>query len=255
MSTQELNLDIATESMTIAALRTQTARLATPLLQSLTAGVWKGDLRYRRGPNINEGWSGQVQLNRAVIPIPGLAEPLHVRSSVAVLDGAKLRVDKIVARVGAADVTGEYHYEPGALRPHRFRLVIPAIDGLELQRLLTPTLRRDQNFFARTLGIGKPEVPDWLAKRFMDGTIQIGKLTVGDAELEDLARASAGLRSRRIARRRRRFGNGKVYGRITANLTGREPVYDTNFHLDSFDFKGGKMDADGRIRTRPAPTC
>ena len=39
---------------------------------------------------------------------------------------------------------------------------------------------------ARTLGIGKPEIPDWLATRFMDGTVQIGELAVGDTALTRL---------------------------------------------------------------------
>ncbi len=250
VSTQELKLDIISESMTIDALRSQIARLPAPLLQSLASGVWKGELRYRRGPNIEEGWSGQVQLSRAEIPLLGLAEPLRVRSAIAHIDGAKLRVDKIVARVGAADLVGDYHYEPGAVRPHRFRLTIPKIDGAELERLLLPTLRRNQGFLARTLGIGKPEVPDWLANRFMDGTIQIGKLTVGDKELNDVrARVRWSGPQAELLDGEARLENGMAYGRIAANLTGREPVYNVSFHLDSLDFKGGKMDADGRIRT------
>ena len=31
------------------------------------------------------------------------------------------------------------------------------------------------------------------------------------------------------------------------DLTGRAPVYRTNFHLDSVDFQGGKIDAEGVI--------
>ena len=44
--TQELDLNISSESMTIAAIRTQAARLPAPLLEALSAGVWKGALRY-----------------------------------------------------------------------------------------------------------------------------------------------------------------------------------------------------------------
>ena len=48
-------------------------------------------------------------------PIPGLAEPLLVKSATARLDGARLWVDKMVARVGTVDLQGEYRYEPEAL--------------------------------------------------------------------------------------------------------------------------------------------
>ena len=164
LSTQELQLDISSEAMTIAAIRTHAARLPAPLLQALSSGVWKGTLRYRRGPDIQEGWSGQVQLAKAELDLPGLAEPLRLRSATARLDGAKLWVDKMIARVGPVDIAGDYRYEPDAVRPHRFHLTIPAIDAAELERLLMPTLRRDQGFLARTLGFGRAEIPDWLAR-------------------------------------------------------------------------------------------
>jgi hypothetical protein len=256
--TEELDLNISSESMTIAAIRDQAARLPAPLLAALSAGVWKGALRYHRAPqsrdsNAAEGWSGQIQLSQAEIPLPGLAEPLHVKSATARLDGAKLWVDKMVARVGGVDLQGEYRYEPGAIRPHRFRLNIPAIEGAELERLLLPTLRRNQGFLERTLGIGKTAVPEWLATRFMDGTVQIGRLTLGATEL------------RRVRARVRWSGawvellgveagveGGAAYGRVSADLAGRVPIYRMDFHRDSFDFEGGKIDADGVIGTSGA---
>jgi hypothetical protein len=218
------------------------------MLEALKSGVWKGSLRYRRGPGIEEGWSGQIQLNRAEIPLPGLAEPLRVRSATARLDGAKLWVDKIVARAGLADFEGDYRYEPGSLRPHRFRLTVPKISAAELERLLMPTLRRDQGFFERTLGIGKSEIPSWLATRFVDGTIRIGKLTIGETEL-DQVRSRVRLSGTRVDLLdvEGKFENGAVYGRISADLTGRTPAYRLSYYLDSIDFKGGKIDADGKI--------
>src|SRR5207249_4134551 len=143
-------------------------RLPAPLLDALSSGVWKGKLRYSRSPDITAGWSGQIQLARAEIPLPGIAEPLRVRTATARLDGAKLWVDKIVARIGDVEIAGDYRYEPGALHPHRFRLAIPRIDAAELELLLAPTLRRKQGFLARTLGFGRAEVPKWLAQRFAD---------------------------------------------------------------------------------------
>jgi hypothetical protein len=255
--TQELDLRISSDSMTIAAIRTQSARLPAPLLEALSAGVWKGSLRYRRPQQsresdgvVSEGWSGQIQLNQAEIALPGLAVPLRVRSASARLDGAKLWVDKMIAHVGTVDVQGDYHYEPGAVRPHRFRLAIPEVDAAELERLLMPTLRRDQGFFARTLGIGKAEVPAWMATRFMDGTVQIGKLTVGERELNQV-RARVRWSGTRVDLLgvEAQVENGHAYGRVSADLTGRAPAYRIDFHLDGLDFEGGKIDADGAIGT------
>jgi hypothetical protein len=261
--TQELDLSVSSHSMTIAAIRTQAARLPAPLLEALSAGVWKGALRYHHAPQTeprasasdssgaeSEGWSGEIQLNQAEIPIPGLAEPLRVKSATARLDGAKLWVDKMVARIGTVDLQGDYRYEPGATRPHRFRLTIPAIDAAELERLLLPTLRRDQGFLERTLGIGRTEAPGWLATRFMDGTLQIGRLKLGDTELRRL-RARVRWSGARVdlLGMEAAVENGAAYGRASADLAGRVPVYRMDFHLDSFDFEGGKIDADGVVAT------
>jgi hypothetical protein len=84
----------------------------------------------------------------------------------------------------------------------------------------------------------------------MEGAIQIGKLTIGDNEFEDVrARVRwSGVRVD-LFEAEARFENGTAYGRISANLAGRLPVYRASFHLDALDFKGGKLDADGRVET------
>jgi len=157
----------------------------------------------------------------------------------------------MIARVGLADIGGDYRYEPGAIRPHRFHFTIPAIDAAELERLLMPSLRRDQGFLARTLGFGKAEIPEWLAQRYMDGTVQIGELTVGDTVFTKVrsrvrwsgARMEAGDIQAQVE-------NGAAYGRLLLDLTGRVPVYGASFHLDAVDFRGGKIDADGAIQAK-----
>jgi hypothetical protein len=249
-TTQELDLNISSESMTIADIRTHAARLPAPLLAALRTGVWKGKLRYRRGPEIEEGWSGQIQLNKAEIPLPGLAEPLRIRSAAARLDGAKLWVDKMVARIGAIDLQGDYRYEPGAVRPHRFRVNIPTADTAELERLLMPSLRRNEGFLARTLGIGGSAVPGWLVERFMDGAVEIGQLTAGDTVLRRLkSRVRWDGAQVDFTGMEARLEDGMGYGRLKVNLSGRLPSYRLDFHADSLDFKGGKIDADGVIET------
>jgi hypothetical protein len=127
---------------------------------------------------------------------------------------------------------------------------VPKISATELERLLMPTLRRDQGFFERTLGIGKTEIPGWLAMRFADGSIQIGKLTLGDTELNQV-RSRVRWSGARVdlLDAEARFENGAAYGRISADLTGRAPAYRLSYYLDAIDFKGGKIDADGKIET------
>src|SRR4030095_3915567 len=40
-----------------------------------------------------------------------------------------------------------------------------------------------------------------------------------------------------------------AYGRLIVNVLGRAPSYRADFHLDSIDFEGGKIDADGTLET------
>jgi hypothetical protein len=122
----------------------------------------------------------------------------------------------------------------------RFRLTIPVIDAPNWS-VCSPTLRRNQGFLSRTLGIGKTEVPDWLATRFMDGTVQIGKLTVGETDLNRV-RARVRWSGARVELLgvEARVENGAAFGRVSADLAGSVPIYRMDFHLDSFDFEGGR---------------
>jgi hypothetical protein len=129
-------------------------------------------------------------------------------------------------------------------------LVVPKADAGELERLLMPALRRDQGFLARTLGIGKPEIPDWMAQRFVDGTVEIGALKVGDAVVNDVRSRVRWSGARlEFSRIEAHLENGSAYGRLSVNLLGRLPAYALDFHADSLDFQGGKIDGDGVIET------
>ena len=84
----------------------------------------------------------------------------------------------------------------------------------------------------------------------MEGTVEIGELTAGDTVL-------TGVRSRiRWSATRvefngleARLGNGVGYGRLIVNLLGRNPAYRMDYKLDSMDFEGGKIDAEGVLET------
>ena len=84
----------------------------------------------------------------------------------------------------------------------------------------------------------------------MDGTLQIGRLRFGDKELRRL-RARVRWSGARVDLLgvEASVENGAAYGRASVDLAGRVPVYRMDFHLDSFDFEGGKIDADGVVAT------
>ena len=84
----------------------------------------------------------------------------------------------------------------------------------------------------------------------MDGTVQIGLLTAGETTLSQLRFRVRGNGARvDLADMEARMENGMAHGRASVDLAGRVPVYRLNFLLNAVDFKGGKLDADGVIRT------
>ncbi|MEO7649117.1 MAG: hypothetical protein ABIZ80_01495, partial [Bryobacteraceae bacterium] len=246
----ELDLTVASESMSISAIRSHAARLPAPFLESLSGGVWRGKLRYERGPQVEEGWSGQVQLTAAEIPLTGVADPLKVKSASAKLDKSRLVIEKLQASIGKMGLEGEYRFDPKATRPGRFRIAMLTADAAELERLLMPTLRRGEGFIARTLGIGRPVLPDWLASRHMEGTIRIGLLTAGNVSFTDLqSRMRWNGGDVKLTETKAKVENGSVAGEGQIDLRGREPLYRFGFQLEAMDWNSGKIDADGVIET------
>ena len=60
------------------------------------------------------GWSGRIALTDAEIAVAGFADPLQLASAQVQIDGARLVVDRMDARLGKLAFTGDYRYEPGA---------------------------------------------------------------------------------------------------------------------------------------------
>jgi hypothetical protein len=84
----------------------------------------------------------------------------------------------------------------------------------------------------------------------MDGTVQIGEFTAGDKSLNEL-RLRVLWNGARVdfTDMQARVENGSAQGRLSVDLAGRAPAYRMNFAVDSVDFKGGKIDANGVVRT------
>ncbi|MGH9660923.1 MAG: hypothetical protein ACRD96_20410, partial [Bryobacteraceae bacterium] len=211
-----------------------------PLVGRMSKGEWRGRLRY------DGAWSGNVALRGAEVVVDGLADPVQVESAVVKIDGARVAVEKLDAGIGTTRIEGEYRYEPGAARPHRFRLRVPRLQTAELERILAPSLERREGLIRRALGWGR--APEWLTGRHADGRIEIGELTAGEwtatnvtgrvvwdgvrVELRDVAAKAL---------------DGGVYGGLTANLGGQRPQYRMNFVVRSIDWAGGKADSEGSI--------
>ncbi len=174
----DLDLRIATRGMNVADMRSF-GLAAIPVLDKTPQGTWRGWARYEEG-----AWSGEYELQNARVPVEGLAEVLRVQSASVRLIGTHVAVSKLRARVGTISFTGDYRWEPGALRPHKFNIAMGEVDASELERVLAPSLlQRERGFLARTLGLAPEPAPDWLKSRGVDGMISIASLKAGDTRV------------------------------------------------------------------------
>jgi hypothetical protein len=243
-----LDLDISSEGMSVASLRTQVALAAVPWLEQLQSGEWSGQLHYSRTATGETGWTGKLALTDATLPVPGIAAPVELRSARAQIEGVRVVLDKIEAVAGGVEMTGEYRYEPQAARPHRVRLVAAELDAAALEAQLAPTLRRSGSLIARALG--RTAMPDWMKSRNLEGTLQIGVLHLGPARLDnvrghllwDSTRAELnGIQAR--------MEKGTVTGTLAVNLRGPRPAYRFAGRVKGIAWQGGKLDAEGSLDT------
>jgi hypothetical protein len=153
---------------------------AIPLLEHATQGIWRGWARFRGE------WSGESELSDVRIPVDGLADPVEIKSAAISLGGKRATITRLRAKAGGVNFTGEYRWEQGAARPHRFRLAVASADAAELERLLDPALVRQRGFIARTLGLQPSAMPEWLAARHAEGTVSIDTLTAGESKLRNV---------------------------------------------------------------------
>src|ERR1043166_6510677 len=175
----DLDLKITTRGMNVSDLRSL-GLTAIPLLEQTPQGTWRGWARYHWARDAAGEWSGEYELQNARVEVPGLADPLRILSAAVSLNGARVSVSRLRAKVGTVEFSGDYRWEPTAVRPHKFHITIPEAEDTELERILMPTMIRERGFFARTLRLGAARVPEWLKTRRADGAVSIESLTVAD---------------------------------------------------------------------------
>ena len=253
-STGAFDLAISTESMDVASLRSQVALAAVPWLEQVRSGRWKGQLRYQVRPVPKPapppGWSGRIEVANAEIPLAGLAEPLHIATAAAQIQGTRVALERMRARVGKVEFAGDYRYEPGAVHPHRVRLNIPELDSAELEQVLLPTLRRSRGLLARALNLGRVPVPEWLASRRVDGSVQIGVLNLAGARIERLrGRLLWDAVKAELAGIQAQMEKGTITGQLSVNLRGGRPSYRLVSQWRALDCRAGKMDAESTLET------
>jgi hypothetical protein len=240
-------LSISTEAMKVESLRAQVALAAVPWLEQVGAGQWSGRLNYHSGAG-SAGWTGNLQIKNATVPVPGLAHPIEIASARAEMGGARVVLDRIDAAAGKVPFGGSYLYEPGAAHPHRVRLRIGHADAADIEAELMPTLRRSTSLIARALG--RTGVPDWMKDRSVEGTVYIEDLALAGTHLEDfrgrlvweVARAELDAVQAKIDR-------ATVSGKLAVNLRGARPSYRFAGKVKGLAWRSGKVDAEGSLET------
>jgi hypothetical protein len=247
----DLDLKITTRGLNVADLRSF-GLAAIPLLEQTPQGTWRGTARYRWGATpsgeTHGEWSGEYELQNARIAVDGLAEPLRIQSAAVSLNGARVAVSRLRAKAGQVSFTGDYRWEPDAVRHHKFHIAIAEADATELERLLAPALVRDRGFLARTLRLGSPTLPEWLKSRRADGTFSIDSLTAGDAKLRiAAARLLWDGAALRLAGVKAEVDQEAVSGDLSIDLAERSPHYHFDGKVQDVPYAGGKLDFEGTM--------
>ena len=221
-----------------------------PLLEQLHQGSWKGWVSYEKTAEDPGVWSGQYDLQNAVIEIPGLALPVRLISASAQMNESGLQLTRMRGRAGTVKFEGDYRYDALAPRPHRLRLTIPELQLADLEGLMLPALSRDEGFLARAFRRDHP-LPKWLLERDAEVSLQVVKLANGDLPLGDLS-AHAVWRgpSINLSNIEWHLDSMHASGKMSVNLAKSEPSYDLSGTVENFDYRNGQLDIDGELQSR-----
>jgi hypothetical protein len=224
-----------------------------PLLEYLTSGRWKGALKYRREGERPGIWSGNLELQDVQATVPGFAGSVAIQSAAVALNGSRIVLEHIRGTAGKIAFQGQYRYEPGVARPHRFSLDAEDAAIADLEDLLLPTLRRRQGLLARTLRFASAPPPDWLKERRAEGTLHIGALHAAMRDglafdFEDV-RTSVLWDGVKIELPDVRAGveDGSFAAAMTIDVSKGAPLYRIQANVEDAGWRDGRVDADGKI--------
>ncbi|MCC7496269.1 MAG: AsmA family protein [Bryobacterales bacterium] len=243
-SARALSVKISTPAFRISDLRTGTGELLgagrLPLLDNCPAGTWRGFLRYVAEGDDPPEWTGVFEVHDASVAVPGIAGDVHLDSAAVSISGTRLGMSRIRGRAGKLNFEGEYRYEPGYTRPHRFRLVLPEAHAADIERLLLPSLQRSQGFLSRTLRIGRASIPEWLKQRRAAGTVMVGSLRAGGTLVTDLHADVIwdGVHAQLLGAEASLDGN-PIGGTLSADLSGNVPMYHGLAFVDAVETRLG----------------
>src|SRR5581483_6799456 len=221
-----------------------------PLLADVRQGAWKGWVAYQQSGAAPGLWSGQYELDNAVLEIPGLASPVRLASASVQMKDGEIQLTGMRGRAGKVKFTGDYRYGATAAHPDRGRLTTPELQLADLEALLLPSLERNSGFLARAFRRNEP-LPKWLQDRDAEVTLQVASLLNADQQLGELT-AHAVWHGPAIAVSSLdwRLDAMHASGKMSVNLARSEPVYELNGTVENMDYRNGQLDIDGELATR-----
>jgi AsmA family len=246
---------------THSAFRIQTAQLTVgtahlfdgapiPLIEHLHQGSWKGWIACDKTAGNLPVWSGQYELQNAVVDIPGLVSPVRIAAAAVQMNGGEIQITRMHGRAGAVKFDGEYRYQASAVHPDRLRIAIPELQIAEVERLMLPALRRNEGFLARAFRLRDQPLPKWLEERDADITVQVPALLNGESQIGEL-RAHAIWRgpSINVSDLEWHLENTHAAVKMTVNLAKADPSYQLSGTIENFDYRNGQLDVDGDFVT------
>ena len=241
-SAQAMRASLASEGMSVAAVRKVISVARVPLLGEAIAGSWSGDITYGA-----QGWTGNLKLKDVDVPFEAFSAPLHLTGAEAQLAGRSIIIRRFTMNAGNVEAQGDYRYEDGATSPHRFRLVLVHADAEDLEKLLQPALHRG-SLLNYAFNFGRPPQPDWLRDMHASGTIQVAALELGGSTWSKVkANLVWDANDVRLTGLEGQYGTAAVKGEAHIDLAPRQPTYELAGSLSGFAWHEGTLSAEGTL--------
>jgi len=248
-----VRVDVGTRGVSIAQLHAAASALlgngSVPLLDAATGGVLRGSLRYEQNGDDPGAWTGQYAVQNTVFSVDGLAVPLQVASASIATGPDELSVTKLRGRVGKIGFDADYRSAARPAAPARLRLAIGNASLDEVERVLTPTLRRQETLLTR-LRLRRAAAPAWLRERNIAGTVEVKSLAFGETDLGSL---NGQLRWTGTAVSLHdldwTLDDASGSGELTVTLSGAAPRYHLTGRLDEISWREGGLSVEGTLDT------
>jgi AsmA-like protein len=249
-----VGLRVSSRQLTIAEIESGATGLLDanpiPVLERLRKGTFKGWLEFERHDDRPAVWTGEYDVQNATLDVAGIAAPLRVSSATVTMDAEQVRISRLRGRAGNIRIEADYRFDLAGTRPHALQLVMPEAQLADLERVMLPTLRRQEGFLARAFRLRPPPLPPWLKERALEGSVQINNLLYGDAPL-GVFRARLKWNGARIqlTNAECRREDMRAAGELAVNLSSAAPEYRISGRIDNMDYRGGQLDLEGDLNT------